>query len=115
MNIQNTNINFGQKYPTGRILEVTTRKIFEPDGVMGYIETIKELHGNVPKYLGNLGYKRYAIEIGDKIIAKYPKIAKATEEILKIAENNRSPFAKDLKILVQPILDRFGKTVDIVI
>ena len=54
MNIQNTNINFGQKYPTGRILEVTTCKIFEPDEVMGYIETIKELHGNVPKYLGNL-------------------------------------------------------------
>ncbi len=115
MNIQKTNINFGQKYPTGRILEVTTRKIFEPDGVMGYIETIKQLHGNVPKYLGNQGYKKYAEEVGAKIIAKYPKIAKATEDILEIAKTNRSPFARDLKEKIQPILDRFGKNVNIVI
>lgn len=115
MNIQKTNISFGEKYPTGRILEITTRKIFEPDGVTGYIETLKKVHGNIPKYTGNLGYKKYAEEVSEKILAKYPKIAQATQDILKIAENNRSPFAKDLKILVQPVLDRFGKSVDIVI
>ena len=115
MNIQKTNISFGEKYPTGRILEITTRKIFEPDGVMGYIDTVKKLHGNVPKYTGNLGYRKYAEEVGEKILAKYPKIAKATEDILEIASHNKSPFARDLKILVQPVLDRFGKTVDIVI
>ena len=115
MNIQKTNLTFGTKYPTGKILEVTTRKIFEPDGVMGYIDTLKKLHGNIPRYTGPLGYKKYAEEVSQKIIAKYPKIAQATEDILKIAENNKSPFARDLKILVQPILDRFGKNVDIVI
>ena len=115
MNIQKTNISFGEKYPTGRILEITTRKIFEPDGVTGYIETLKKVHGNVPRYTGHLGYRKYAEEVGEKILAKYPKIAQATEDIIKIAENNNSPFGKDLKILVQPVLDRFGKTVDIVI
>ena len=115
MNIENTNISFGTKYPTGKILEITTRKIFEPDGVMGYIDTLKQLHGNVPKYTGHLGYKKYAEEVSEKILAKYPKIAKATEDIINIAEKNNSPFARDLKVLVQPVLDRFGKTVDIVI
>ena len=115
MNIQKTNISFGTKYPTGRVLEITTRKIFEPDGVTGYIDTLKKLHGNVPRYTGHQGYKRYAEEVSEKILAKYPKIAQATEDIIKIAENNKSPFARDLKILVQPVLDRFGKTVDIVI
>ena len=116
MNINNTNISFKEKYPTGKILEITSRKIFEPDGVMGYIDTLKKLHGNIPvSRLGNLGYKKYAKEIGDKIMTKYPNIAKATKDILEIANKSKSPFAKDLKILVQPVLDRFEKEIDIVI
>ena len=115
MNIQINNTNFGQKYPTGRILEITSRKIFEPDRVTGYIETLKQVHGNVPKYTGHQGYKRYADEVSEKILAKYPKIAQATQDIIEIANNNRVFRAKDLKELVQPVLNRFGKTVDIVI
>lgn len=115
MNINNTNISFKEKYPTGKILEVTTRKIFEPDGVTGYIETVKKLHGNVPRYTGAQGFKRYAEEVSAKILAKYPKVAKASKDILEIASNCTSPFAKDLKILVQPILDRFEKDIDIII
>ena len=115
MNIQNTNISFKEKYPTGRILEITTKKIFEPDGVSGYIETLKQIHGNVPRYTGHQGNRRYADEIAVKILEKYPKIAAATKDILDIAEKSKSPFAKDLKVLVQPILDRFGKEIDIVI
>ena len=92
-----------------------TQKIFEPDGVAGYIETLKNLHGNVPKYTGHQGYKRYAKEVSVKILAKYPKIEQATNDILEIASHNRSPFARDLKILVQPVLDRFEKEIDIVI
>ena len=115
MKVQINGINFGQKYPTGRILEITTCKIFEPDGVTGYIETLKQIHGNVPKYTGHQGYRRYAVEAGEKIMSKYPLIAQATKDILDIAENCRSPFAKDLKVMVQPILDRFEKEIDIVI
>jgi hypothetical protein len=115
MNIQNTNISFGEKYPTGKILEITTRKIFEPDGVMGYIDTLKKLHGNVPKYTGHQGYNKYAKEVGDKILAKYPEIANATEDILAIAKCTKSPFAKDLKNNIQPILNKFKKEIDIVI
>ena len=115
MNINFNSTNFGQKYPTGRVLEITTRKIFEPDGVMGYIETLKQIHGNVPKYTGHLGYKRYAEEVGEKILSKYPELAEATKDILEIANNNNTLFSKDLKIKVQPVLDRFEKEIDIVI
>jgi len=115
MNIHINNTNFGQKYPTGRILEITTRKIFEPDGVQGYIETLKQVHGNIPRYTGHQGYKRYALEISEKILAKYPELAQATKDIIEIANNSNSLFAKDLKVLVQPVLDRFEKEIDIVI
>ena len=115
MYVQFSNISFGQKYPTGRILEITSRKIFEPDGVMGYIETLKELYGNMPRYTGHLGYKKYAIIVGDKITAKYPEIAKATQDIIAIASKNRFIRAKDLKDNIKPILDRFEKEIDIVI
>jgi len=117
MNIQNiTNTSFGEKYPTGRILEITSKKIFEPDGVMGYIDTLKKLHGDIPvKRLGNQGYRKYAKEIGDKIMAKYPEIYNATNEILEVAKYTKSPFAKDLKNNIQPILDKFDKEIDIVI
>lgn len=115
MNIQKTNISFGEKYPTGKILEITTRKIFEPDGFTGAVETAKKLHGNFPQYTGHQGYRRYVKDVGDKIIAKYPEIAQASKDIIEIAEKNNSPFAKDLKVLVQPVLDRFGKEIDIVI
>ena len=115
MKIQNDSINFCQKYPTGRILEITTRKIFEPDGVTGYIETLKQIHGNVPRYTGHLGYRRYAEEVGGKILNKYPDLAQATKEILEISQNVKSPFTKDLKKAVQPVLDRFEKEIDIII
>lgn len=115
MNIQINNTTFGQKYPTGRILEITTRKIFEPDGMNGYIETLKQVHGNVPKYTGHLGYRKYAEEVSKKILAKYPDLAKATEDILEIANKNQNLFSKDLRPKVQPVLDRFEKEIDIVI
>lgn len=115
MNIQKTNISFGEKYPTGRILEITTRKIFEPDGVTGYIETLKKVHGSVPRYTGHQGYRRYAEQVSEKILAKYPDIAQATNDILEITDNDSSLFSKELKIIIQPILDRFEKEIDIVI
>ena len=115
MKIWNDNINFCQKYPTGRILEITTRKIFEPDGVSGYIETLKQVHGNVPRYTGHQGYRRYAEEVAEKILNKYPDLAQATKEILEISESITSPYTRDLKKAVQPVLDRFDKEIDIVI
>jgi len=115
MNINFSNTTFGQKYPTGRVLEITTCKIFEPDGMSGYIETLKQIHGNVPRYTGHQGYRRYAEEVGRKILSKYPEIEKATNDILEISNDNKNLLAKDLKLKVQPILDRFEKEIDIVI
>jgi len=112
---QINNVSFSAKYSTGKILEITGQKIFEPDGVQGYIQTLKQVHGNVPKCVGSLGYKRYAREVGQKIMNKYPDIAKATNEIIKIAEENPFIRAKELKEKIQPILNRFDKEIDIVI
>jgi len=116
MKIENlNNTPFEAKYKTSRILEITTRKIFDTDGVGGYIETLKDIHGNIPRYLGNLGYKRYAIEIGDKIVAKYPQIAAATKEILDIVEKEPNILPKELREKSRLILDKMDKEIDIVI
>lgn len=115
MKIQNTNINFGQKYPTGKVLEITSRKIFESDGFFGLVETLKQVHKNIPKYTGHQGYRRYAEEVGNKIIAKYPDIAQATKDIIEIADKHPYCYTKDLRKMVEPILNRFEKEIDIVV
>ena len=115
MDVNISSINFRQKYNTGHILEVTTRKIFEPDGVNGYIETIKKLYGNIPRYTGHRGYKKYAEIVGNKILANYPHIASATNEIIEIAQHSRAIRAAEFKKEIQPILDKFEKEIDIVI
>ncbi len=115
MNIQFSDTNFKSKYPTGRILEVTTRKIFEPDGVMGYIKTIKELHGNVPKYIGNKGYRHYAEAVSEKITEKYPEIKQASIDIIEIAEKNKYATPRELKSKISHILGRFDSEIDIII
>lgn len=116
MKIENINsTNFYAKYKTSQVLEITTRKIFDPEGVNGYINTLKAIHGNLPKYFGHLGYKKYAIEVGNKIIAKYPQIADATKDILDIVEKEPQILPKELGQKVSPILDKIGKEVDIVI
>ncbi len=115
MKIQNNNINFKQKYPTGKILEITSLKIFEPDGVSGYINTLKEIHGNVPRYVGSQGYKRYAEEISAKIVEKYPEIGIAAKEIIDIASKHTYIRSAELKTKIQHILERFEKEIDIVI
>lgn len=116
MKIENINsTNFYAKYNTAQVLEITTRKIFDPEGVNGYINTLKGIHGNLPKYFGHLGYKRYAIEVGDKIIAKYPQIANATQEILAIVEKEPQILPKELGKKVSPILEKLDKEIDIVI
>ena len=62
------NLNFGMKFQTGKVLEVTTQKIFYSKGLAGPTEVIKSLNGSRP--IGNRGYKYAAEQLGKKITSK---------------------------------------------
>ncbi len=114
MNIKNNNnIYFGEKFETGKILEVTTQKIFYSEGFSGPKEVITKLHGKTA--IGNRGYKYLAEIIGKKITDKYPEIKKATNQIKEIIKNNPNIAPKDLRNKTKPILEELEKEIDIVI
>jgi len=116
MYIQKINsTTFEEKYQTSKILELTTRRIFDNDGMQGFIDTLKKVHGNVPRYTGHQGYRRYAAEAGNKIIEKYPIIAEATKRILEITEKEPNILPKELRERIQPIIKNLDNEIDIVI
>lgn len=112
---KDNNINFGIKLDTGKVLEVTSMKIFQSDGLEGCKEVIKALNNKPIKATGNKGYKYYAENIGKKIIEKYPKIAEATGKINEIIVKNPNIKKQELNEQVQVIIKEIGKEVDIVI
>ena len=121
MNITNNYFNnnkglvFKQTLKTSSVLQLTTQKIFMPDGFTEMVNTIKLLRGDLPRATGHQGYRKMAKDLGDKIIEKYPKIAEASKEIIAIYENNPFIRTKEYGEKVQPILKRFDENIDIVI
>ncbi len=116
MNMQiSNNINFEKKYKTSSILQITTQKILEPEGMESYISTVKEMYGTMPKYIGCRGYKGYALELTKKIFAKYPQIKDATELVNNVAIQNKTATPKQLREKIQPIIEKLGDELDIVI
>lgn len=115
MKIQSTNISFQQKYKTGAILQLTCFKTFEPEGFDSMIKTVRSLYGEMPKYLGSQGYRKYARILSEKILPKYPQIAEATKEINTIIEQNPKILPKELREKVKPVIEKLGEEIDIVI
>lgn len=107
--------HFGMKFETAKVLEVTTQRVFSSDGLSGSKEVISALTDNLPKAIGNRGFKYYASAVGKRITQKYPEIKKATDEINSIIEKN--PYIKKeiLNTRIQPIIEKLGKEVDITI
>ena len=105
--------SFGIKIKTESVLETTAEKIFYNTGTDGFKEVYTAL-GNT-KFPGNLGYAKQTRPIAQKILKKYPEIAKATDEIKNIIKNNPNIKKSELAQKIQPIVDRFGETIDIVI
>lgn len=115
MHLYNTNpqLHFGTKLETAKVLEVTSQKIFQSNGIEGCREVIIALNGKPA--VGSNGYRKHAIEIGKKITEKYPEIAEATEEINRIIMANPYIRKNELNEQVQPIIAKIGQEIDIII
>ena len=61
MKVQSINKNnFEARVKTLHVLEITTQKVFEPDGFIGMTKTMRQLY-SIPNKTGHNGYKEYAI------------------------------------------------------
>ena len=116
MDIQRRNpVNFGIKLETAKVLEVTSQRIFESDGIEGVRDVIKALSNEPIKATGSKGYRYFAIKTGREIITKYSQIAEATEEINRIAARNPYITKSELNQKIRPLIDKIGNEIDITI
>ena len=99
--------NFGIKIKTESVFETTTQKIFYNTGTDGFKEVYLALGSN--KFPGHLGYAKQTEPIAEKIMKKYPEIAK---EIIK---NNPNLSKTELAQQIAPLIKGFGDKIDITI
>ena len=113
--IKNNKISFGTRLETGKVLEVTSKKIFYSNGIEGVRDVVKALSDKPIKATGHKGYKYFAEQIGFKILQKYPQIAEATEKINQIINTNPNITKDALAKEIFPLIDEIGKEIDITI
>ncbi len=113
--IKNNKISFGTRLETGKVLEVTSKKIFYSNGIEGVRDVVKALSDKPIKATGHKGYKYFAEQIGFKILQKYPQIAEATEKINQITTLNPHIKKGDLAREIAPLIEKIGKEIDITI
>jgi len=111
----NTNTNFGTTLDTAKMLEVTSGKIFRSIGTDGWRDVVNALRDEPITATGYKGYRYFAGVYGEKICKKYPKVAQATEEVNKIFAECPNAPKEVLNQRIQPIIDRLGETIDIVV
>lgn len=112
---KNNQPSFGIKLNTASVLESTSMKIFKNDGITGFKEVTQAFSPKPIKAVGNRGYKYYAKMYGEQIVEKYPEIAAATAQILKIIRDNPDLKKAELYNKIRPIINSLGEEVDITI
>lgn len=105
--------SFKAKIDTASVFEVTCMKIFKNDGIEGFKKVVNTLRSEPIKATGHRGFAYHARIMGDRIKDKYPEIAKASDEIIEIANQNPNIKKQDFYAKILPIIDKFGETIDI--
>lgn len=109
------NPSFQVKLSTVSVLETTSMKIMEDNGLSGVRDVIMSLNKTPFRATGSKGYAYYAKKIGEAIVDKYPQIACATQHIKQILEENPSISRQELRTRVESIVKNLGDVVDITI
>lgn len=104
--------NFGIKLDTSNVLEVTSLKMINGNGINGMKDVFLKLNPSKENRVGCRGYFGYAKELGEKIMAKYPEIKKATGTIVEIYDKYKNNPQK-MKKECQNIIEQIGNEVDI--
>jgi hypothetical protein len=109
----NYTIPFGVKIKTSSILEATTMRFLNDEGIKGFKEVTNALNDKPIRAVGNRGYRYYADIFGKQICDKYPNIAKATEEIKLLIKENPNIKNSELKEKIKPFIEKLGNEIDI--
>ena len=108
------NLNFDAHVKTLHVFEITTQKIFEPDGFMGMTKTMRKLYP-VPLKTGHNGYMKYARIIGKKITDKYGQIAEKTTQLKMYILRHPNASFLEIQSYARSLASKFGEEIDIVI
>lgn len=115
MNIQSiNNVNFNAKVRTSHVLELTTLYMFEPDGFMGVVKTMKELY-DIPSATGSKGYIHYAKLVGNKILEKYAYIADITNALKEYKASRPFITPEQMREKVSSYTEKIGENIEITI
>ena len=114
-NNSSNNIIFGHKFKTVNVLEVTTQRIIESNGIEGPKNVILKLYDKPFKGTGHRGFRYMAENLGAKITEKYPEIRQATEAINEIIKENPNITKQELSSAAKPIIKQIGEEIDITI
>lgn len=111
--INSYNPSFGTKFNTVKILEASTLKCIESEGIQELKPLIDTFWDKPFKAASNRGYRYYLQEISKKIMKNYPDIEKATNEIKEYVQKNPTANRKNLQNFVEPIVKKLGQEIDI--
>ena len=108
------NNNFEARVKTLHVLEITTQKVFEPDGFIGMTKTMRQLY-SIPNKTGHNGYKEYAQIISKKITEKYAQIAEKTLQLKLFSLQHQNARLTDIQTYARSLASKFGEEIEIVI
>ena len=108
------NSNFEARVKTLHVFEITTQKVFEPDGFIGMTKTMRKLYP-MPARTGMNGYMKYAGIIGRKITEKYAQIAQKSTQLKLYILQNPNASTTDIQTYARSLASKFGEEIDIII
>ncbi len=106
MQITDKKPSFNARLRTFDVLEITSLRLFQGNGMSGVKSVITTLHPQPPKATGCVGFKHFAKTLSEKINQKYPIIGEFSQKISK-AETSELP-----KIL-EDAVKKLGKEIDV--
>jgi len=102
------------KLDTGKILEATSGRILLNNGVEGFKDVVYSLTDKPIRGIGSRGYRYYAMQFGERIMAKYPEIAEANKRIIVLFEKYPGGMKEQgAQREIGQIIEQLGRTIDI--
>lgn len=115
MKITNNKPSFRAHLNTIDVLEVTTLKVLNNNGLNGIKNVISALNAMPKKATGKVGYRHFAEKIGTRIVQKYENLKNATNEINKLYKQSGENRPTNIQAVLKKITDEIGNNIDITI
>ncbi|MDR1327869.1 MAG: hypothetical protein LBJ74_05635 [Heliobacteriaceae bacterium] len=109
-------INFMAKMtlPAEIIIQAAAGKSFTPNAYSGFRDICKQLYTPPIMIPGHVGFAKYAFAAGKQIAQKYKNVAEATDEIIRLYQENPNIKSAEVNDYFQKnIIPKLGKEMEI--